>query len=460
MEQEANLKGKVLREAIIKTGLDIKTVANAFANDIANFLGISGRAAAQMLTFIGQGENTMAQSQALLGQGFESNPKIVAFMAGLTGDDYNPLDEIDEQRQAAAGEAPEDVIEVAQREYANMTQQVAETSRRRARTEPTIDEQREKLFAEYKEDKNTDKLLSGLQDLENVEAIVGTEYAFESQYLNPDTTAYYGFDASPYALETYRAQANDQDLVPLYNSGLHLSFLNNMPSERIIDFQLALEAANFLDPANITGVFDEATQQALQAAFTYMNPKTEFGINVNDLNDIAIASGGNNAAFLGFIHDIFLDQLEDIDPSVIDPDRTGPDIVTLPDSEMLGQQIENAISQYSGLPSMELLLPDIRDWANGKIKELNDKAAEVNQLSANQYNMAARDAARRRKFGLEPKEYEVRGPIDREDLSNAFEFELNKYIKQTFAPLIEANQVDQARRQGIASLISAFSVGR
>ena len=460
MEQEANLKGKVLREAIIKTGLDIKTVANAFANDIANFLGISGRAAAQMLTFIGQGENTMAQSQALLGQGFESNPKIVAFMAGLTGDDYNPLDEIDEQRQAAAGQAPEDVIEVAQKEYANMSQQVAETSRRRARTEPTIDEQREKLFAEYKEDKNTDKLLSGLQDLENVEAIVGTEYAFESQYLNPDTTAYYGFDASPYALETYRAQANDQDLVPLYNSGLHLSFLNNMPSERIIDFQLALEAANFLDPANITGVFDEATQQALQAAFTYMNPKTEFGINVNDLNDIAIASGGNNAAFLGFVHDIFLDQLDDINPTDVDPDKLGPNITVLPDSEMLGQQIENAISQYSGLPSMELLLPDIRDWANGKIKELNDKAAEVNQLSANQYNMAARDAARRRKFGLAPKEYEVRGPIDREDLSNAFEFELDKYIKQTFAPLIEANQVDQARRQGIASLISAFSVGR
>ena len=460
MEQEANLKGKVLREAIIKTGLDIKTVANAFANDIANFLGISGRAAAQMLTFIGQGENTMAQSQALLGQGFESNPKIVAFMAGLTGDDYNPLDEIDAQRQAAAGQAPEDVIEVAQKEYANMSQQVAETSRRRARTEPTIDEQREKLFAEYKKDKNTDKLLSGLQDLENVEAVVGTEYAFESQYLNPDTTAYYGFDASPYALETYRAQANDQDLVPLYNSGLHLSFLNNMPSERIIDFQLALEAANFLDPANITGVFDEATQQALQAAFTYMNPKTEFGINVNDLNDIAIASGGNNAAFLGFVHDIFLDQLDDINPTDVDPDKLGPNITVLPDSEMLGQQIENAISQYSGLPSMELLLPDIRDWANGKIKELNDKAAEVNQLSANQYNMAARDAARRRKFGLEPKEYEVRGPIDREDLSNAFEFELNKYIKQTFAPLIEANQVDQARRQGIASLISAFSVGR
>jgi len=460
MEQEANLKGKVLREAIIKTGLDIKTVANAFANDIANFLGISGRAAAQMLTFIGQGENTMAQSQALLGQGFESNPKIVAFMAGLTGDDYNPLDEIDEQRQAAAGEAPEDVIEVAQREYANMTQQVAETSRRRARTEPTIDEQREKLFAEYKEDKNTDKLLSGLQDLENVEAIVGTEYAFESQYLNPDTTVYYGFDASPYALETYRAQANDQDLVPLYNSGLHLSFLNNMPSERIIDFQLALEAANFLDTGNISGQFDEATQQALQLAFTYMNPKTEFGINVNDLNDIAIASGGNNAAFLGFVHDIFLDQLDDIDPTDVDPDKLGPNITVLPDSEMLGQQIENAISQYSGLPSMELLLPDIRDWANGKIKELNDKAAEVNQLSANQYNMAARDAARRRKYGLEPKEYEVRGPLDSEDLSNAFEFELNKYIKQTFAPLIEANQVDQARRQGIASLISAFSVGR
>ena len=460
MEQEANLKGKVLREAIIKTGLDIKTVANAFANDIANFLGISGRAAAQMLTFIGQGENTMAQSQALLGQGFESNPKIVAFMAGLTGDDYNPLDEIDAQRQAAAGQAPEDVIEVAQKEYANMSQQVAETSRRRARTEPTIDEQREKLFAEYKEDKNTDKLLSGLQDLENVEAVVGTEYAFESQYLNPDTTVYYGFDASPYALETYRAQANDQDLVPLYNSGLHLSFLNNMPSERIIDFQLALEAANFLDPANITGVFDEATQQALQAAFTYMNPKTEFGINVNDLNDIAIASGGNNAAFLGFVHDIFLDQLDDIDPTDVDPDKLGPNITVLPDSEMLGQQIENAISQYSGLPSMELLLPDIRDWANGKIKELNDKAAEVNQLSANQYNMAARDAARRRKYGLEPKEYEVRGPLDSEDLSNAFEFELNKYIKQTFAPLIEANQVDQARRQGIASLISAFSVGR
>ena len=53
---------------------------------------------------------------------------------------------------------------------------------------------------------------------------------------------------------------------------------------------------------------------------------------------------------------------------------------------------------------------------------------------------------------------------DRNLLDNSivkpFEFELDKYIKQTFAPLIEANQVDQARRQGIASLISAFSVGR
>ena len=347
-----------------------------------------------------------------------------------------------------------------------MTQQVAQTSARRVAEESpeTLDDKRDAAYAQYKEDGNIDKLLSTFATLDNVATPAGegddfAQYEFEGQYIQPELAGYYGFTGNIGEIDTYRAQANNQNLVPLYNIGLHKTFLENMPSERIIDFQLALEAAGFLDAANISGINDEQTKAALEAAFTYMNTKTQFGIDQNDLNDIAIASGGNNAAFLGFIHDFALDSLDSIDSSDVDPDRIGPDITYLPDSEMLGQQIENAITSV-GLPSVDLSITAIRDWANGKIKELNDLAAENNQLSANQYNMAARDAARRKKFGLPEKGYEVRQALDSDDISNAFEYELNKYIRQTYAPLIEANQVDNARRQGIADLISAFSQGR
>ena len=451
-------------EAQLAQGRASEEAANALLDnfDIKNLTPGQITGIAKVLNFATRGNvsTTAAISSIIKSQSTD-------FVAALQDPPSPPTpDEIDADNEAEGRQAPENIIEVAQKEYSNLSQQVAQTSARRVAAESpeTLDDKRDAAYAQYKEDGNIDKLLSTFATLDNVATPAGeadnfAQYEFEGQYIQPELAGYYGFTGNIGEIDTYRAQANNQNLVPLYNIGLHLTFLENMPSERIIDFQLALEAAGFLDAANISGINDEQTKAALEAAFTYMNTKTQFGIDQNDLNDIAIASGGNNAAFLGFIHDFALDSLDSIDSSDVDPDRIGPDITYLPDSEMLGQQIENAITSI-GLPSVDLSITSIRDWANGKIKELNDLAAENNQLSANQYNMAARDAARRKKFGLPEKGYEVRQALDSDDISNAFEYELNKYIRQTYAPLIEANQVDNARRQGIADLISAFSAGR
>jgi hypothetical protein len=451
MYSEAQLAQQEASVAAAKALTDNFKLENLSPSQISNFI--------KVLDFATRGNVTTSAAIAAI-----IRTQRKDFVAALQ--DPPTPDEIDAENEAEAEQAPENIIEVAQKEYSNMSQQVAQTSARRVAEENpvTLDDKRDAAYAQYKEDGNIDKLLSTFATLDNVATPAGegddfAQYEFEGQYIQPELAGYYGFSGNIGEIDTYRAQANNENLVPLYNIGLHLTFLENMPSERIIDFQLALEAAGFLDAANISGINDEQTKAALEAAFTYMNTKTQFGIDQNDLNDIAIASGGNNAAFLGFIHDFALDSLDSIDSSDVDPDRIGPDITYLPDSEMLGQQIENAITSV-GLPSIDLSITSIRDWANGKIKELNDLAAENNQLSANQYNMAARDAARRKKFGLPEKGYEVRQALDSDDISNAFEYELNKYIRQTYAPLIEANQVDNARRQGIADLISAFSQGR
>ena len=454
MYSEAQLAQQEASVAAAKALTDNFQLENLSPSQIANFI--------KVLDFATRGNVTTSAAIAAI-----IRTQRKDFVAALQDPPPPPTpDEIDAENEAEAGQAPENIIEVAQKEYSNLSQQVAQTSARRVAEESpeTLDDKRDAAYAQYKEDGNVDKLLSTFATLDNVATPAGegdnfAQYEFEGQYIQPELAGYYGFSGNIGEIDTYRAQANNQNLVPLYNIGLHKTFLENMPSERIIDFQLALEAAGFLDAANISGINDAQTQAALEAAFTYMNTKTQFGIDQNDLNDIAISSGGNNAAFLGFIHDFALDSLDSIDSSDVDPDRIGPDITYLPDSEMLGQQIENAITSV-GLPSVDLSITAIRDWANGKIKELNDLAAENNQLSANQYNMAARDAARRKKFGLPEKGYEVRQALDGDDISNAFEYELNKYIRQTYAPLIEANQVDNARRQGIADLISAFSQGR
>tara|TARA_A100001391_G_scaffold156182_2_gene114058 strand:- start:3760 stop:5211 length:1452 start_codon:yes stop_codon:yes gene_type:complete len=373
-------------------------------------------------------------------------------------------DEIDAQREAA-GLIAGDSVEESQVSYSNITQRVAETSRARVKAEekPSPQELRDAAYKQYTEDGNVNKLMNAFAEIDQIannEELLTGAYEYELGFTQGSDLGYYGLSNDPFALETYRDSANNQNLTPLYNQGLEVGFLENLPPERVIDFQIALVQAGFLEPNSFAeGRYDEATQTAVTQSFYYMNPKTEFGIDTNDLEDIAVASGGNNAVFLGFIRDFYLDSLDSIKFTDTNPIFTGPDIVYIPKPGLLNQQIENAITSV-GLPNTDLSVYAIQDWANNKIKELNQEARDSYRLNANQLRMAQEDALRRKKFNLPDKQYEIQSVMSSEDVSNAFEYELNKYILSTYGELIESNQVDQARKEGTARLVAAFSAGR
>ena len=401
-----------------------------------------------------------AQIGFALGEGLANS--ISDFKRGVTSVDTRTPDEIDSEREE---ETPVSAAEESIIAYTNnIVQQVAETSRRRVQGEikpKTIEDLRAEAFGEYQSTGNTDKLLENLASIDSAEdlsrEINNAEYAYEQAFFFGNEVGYYGIDSAN-AVEDLRASSGNENLVPLYNIGLEETFLENLPPDRVADYQLALFKAGFLPAGSfISGEYDQATKDAVKASFSYMNPKAQFGIDSNDLQEIALASGGNNAAFLGFIRDFYLDGLDDIDFTDVDNINTGPSIIAMPSPENLKQQIDTAVTGIAGVTPNDTLYYGVQEWASGKIRELTQSYEQGQRKYRNQKRMAQEDALRRKKYGLPEKTYEIDAPMTTEGISEAFNYELQNYVRSQFKDLIDTGQEENAYKKGLASVIAAFS---
>jgi len=401
-----------------------------------------------------------AQIGFALGEGLANS--ISDFKRGVTSVDTRTPDEIDAEREE---ETPVSAAEESIIAYTNnIVQQVAETSRRRVQGEikpKTIEDLRAEAFGEYQSTGNTDKLLENLASIDSAEdlsrEIKNAEYAYEAAFFFGNEVGYYGIDSAN-AVEDLRASSGNENLVPLYNIGLEETFLENIPSDRVIDYQLALIQSGFLQPGSfVSGEYDQATKDAVKASFSYMNPKAQFGIDSNDLQEIALASGGNNAAFLGFIRDFYLDGLDDIDFTDVDNINTGPSIIAMPSPENLKQQIDTAVTGIAGVTPNDTLYYGVQEWASGKIRELTQSYEQGQRKYRNQKRMAQEDALRRKKYGLPEKTYEIDAPMTTDNITEAFNYELQNYVRSQFKDLIDTGQEENAYKKGLASVIAAFS---
>jgi len=401
-----------------------------------------------------------AQIGFALGEGLANS--ISDFKRGVSSVDTRTPDEIDAERQE---ETPVSAAEESIIAYTNnIVQQVAETSRRRVQGEikpKTIEDLRAEAFGEYQSTGNTDKLLENLASIDSAEdlsrEINNAEYAYEQAFFFGNEVGYYGIDSAN-AVEDLRASSGNENLVPLYNIGLEETFLENLPSDRVIDYQLALFKAGFLEAGKfVSGEYDQATKDAVRASFSYMNPKAQFGIDSNDLQEIALASGGNNSAFLGFIRDFYLDGLDDIDFTDVDNINTGPSIIAMPSPENLKQQIDTAVTGIAGVTPNDTLYYGVQEWASGKIRELTKSYEQGQRKFRNQKRMAQEDALRRKKFGLPEKTYEIDAPMTTDNITEAFNYELQNYVRSQFKDLIDTGQEENAYKKGLASVIAAFS---
>ena len=242
-----------------------------------------------------------AQLGYLLGEGLAQGVTIMKAAYNEVEETPDTIDAANEARAAEVSKA--DAVTKGFR-----YQRREDLQRQREGTrEKTPQELQDEAYAQYKKDGNLDSYLDRIAEID-ADIDLGALSIYQRGQL-ADGLTYYGLGDDPF-LESYRASAGDSDIRPLFNYGIADTFLENIAPERVIDYQIALVNSGFLAPGSYNpGQYDEETIKAVEAAFTYMNPKAEFGISQQDLFDIASATQGNNNAFLGFVRDFFLDGL-------------------------------------------------------------------------------------------------------------------------------------------------------
>ncbi len=403
---------------------------------------------------------------------FEDQPVLIADpqaqLGYLLGEDlgigikimkeaYNEVeltpDEIDAENEARAAEISKaDGVAFQYQRREDLARQ-RETER-----EKSVEELQDAAYLQYKEDGSIDKYLQAIAEIESEVDISGLSMYQRGQIA--DGLTYYGLGEDPF-LANYRASAGDESLRPLFNYGLADTFLENIPPERVIDYQIALYNAGFLEAGTyIAGQYDDATRQAVEAAFSYMNPRKEFGISTQDLFDIAAGTQGNNNAFLGFIRDFFLDGLDDIDFTDTDLLYNTPSVIPMPSSEFLLQQISTQGKSYLGVPLNSFDLKAAEQFARGEIARLTKDKNDAEVAYQIELRKAETDALRRKKLGLPEKDYFIEAPPSGEQITQALGFGVDAWMEDNFGDLASQEQKDAAYRQGLGRIINAFSAGR
>ena len=329
---------------------------------------------------------------------------------------------------------------------------------RETEREKSVEELQDAAYLQYKKDGSIDKYLQAIAEIESEVDISGLSMYQRGQIA--DGLTYYGLGEDPF-LANYRASAGDESLRPLFNYGLADTFLENIPPERVIDYQIALYNAGFLEAGTyIAGQYDDATRQAVEAAFSYMNPRKEFGISTQDLFDMAAGTQGNNNAFLGFIRDFFLDGLDDIDFTDTDLLYNTPSVIPMPSSEFLLQQISTQGKSYLGVPLNSFDLKAAEQFARGEIARLTKDKNDAEVAYQIELRKAETDALRRKKLGLPEKDYFIEAPPSGEQITQALGFGVDAWMEDNFGDLASEEQKDAAYRQGLGRIINAFSAGR
>ena len=393
-----------------------------------------------------------AQLGYLLGEGLAQGVTIMKAAYNEVEETPDTIDAANEARAAEVSKA--DAVTKGFR-----YQRREDLQRQREGTrEKTPQELQDEAYAQYKKDGNLDSYLDRIAEID-ADIDLGALSIYQRGQL-ADGLTYYGLGDDPF-LESYRASAGDSDIRPLFNYGIADTFLENIAPERVIDYQIALVNSGFLAPGSYNpGQYDEETIKAVEAAFTYMNPKSEFGISQQDLFDIASATQGNNNAFLGFVRDFFLDGLDDIEFTDTIAAYSRASIIPLPSSEFLLQQISTQGKNYLGVPLNQFDLQAAEAFARGEISRLTKIQNEAQLQYENQLRQAEADMLRREKLGLPSKDYYIEAPPSGEQITQALGYGVDSWMGDNFGDLADTETKDAAYRQGLGRIINAFSAGR
>lgn len=376
-----------------------------------------------------------------------------AFLSGITGQDPNEItvdvDESDLKREADAEYAS--ALNLTERQY---------------EFEPTVTDRglADAAWEKYKETGDADALLTALETVDFTDqTAAGPGYTFGERYAS-GMLQYYGLQ-DDLQLINYKEAAKNQNLVPVFNFGIASSFLAGLEPGRVANIQDKLMRAGFLQPGSyVLGTIGEigtagedATIEALESAFSYLNTKPEYGLDVNDLREINLLSGGEEGVFLGFMRNYFEEIIEEVQLRDTNPIITAPALIAQANPDFIKFNVNQTVRETIGAnPSMRDYQV-IADWANGEIERLGAAYVESRRVYEQARVDMASQAYQDQVAGTQQDYYLLPPAMSDDDVSSAFSTGLDEFVYNYFKPLIDEGKEAQAYQQGLGVAIASLS---
>jgi len=385
-----------------------------------------------------------------------------AFTSGLTGQ---------EPEELSANLDTADIIAEADAEYANyVTSTVDTTPGGRAKRDFQLGASSKGLldaaYAKYKEDGDTDAFLEVVTSVElnNLPELTSDSTFYQRYVSQYAPMTFYGLQDDVQLLN-YREAAGNNKLTPLYNYGLAPAFLAGLDPNKILEIQTKLMEAGFLQPGTyVQGVIGEigtpgedATIQALESAFSYLNTKPEYGIDIDDLAEINAAANGDEGAFLGFLRNYFEDSIEEISLRDTNPILTAPTLLAQANPDFLKFNVNQTVRDTIGANPSLRDYQVIYDWAGSEIERLSAAYAESQKIYEQARVDVAAQAAQDKLSGTEQDYYLLPPAMSDADVSAAFATGLDEFVYNYFKPLLDQGKEDQAYQQGLGVAIASLS---
>ena len=310
---------------------------------------------------------------------------------------------------------------------------------------------------------STAGITAGLAEInENI-----TDNYLRSQALGLTGTDYYGI-STPLIQEVY---GDGEE--PLYEYGLGRQLFANASPDEIMEIQLLLVEAGFLQPFSfVYGVLDDndgGTIQAIESAMSRFNLNGET-ITQEDLYSILLTPGATAQNLTVFVKEFFKDTLEDYSygrDKFEASEASGLNYQSLfkyikPSPLSVKTTIGNAIEEGLGRPASDYELAAYADYISKLSYDIQKSNYDINQSNTEALIAAERDRAMLARTGSDyPQEVELQGTIPSEQIGSAIGFEFDEFVKDKYGPMLEGQRATGLYNNTFGNLLTNLgNIGR
>ena len=310
---------------------------------------------------------------------------------------------------------------------------------------------------------STGGITAGLAEInENI-----TDNYLRSQALGLTGTDYYGI-STPLIQEVY---GDGEE--PLYEYGLGRQLFANASPDEIMEIQLLLVEAGFLQPFSfVYGVLDDndgGTIQAIESAMSRFNLNGET-ITQEDLYSILLTPGATAQNLTVFVKEFFKDTLEDYSygrDKFEASEASGLNYQSLfkyikPSPFSVKSTIGAAIEEGLGRPASDYELAAYADYVSKLSYDIQKSNYDINQSNTEALIAAERDRAMLARTGSDyPQQVELEGTIPSDQIGAAIGVEFDEFVRDKYGPMLEGQRSTGLYNNTFANLLTNLgNIGR